>query len=317
MSKAGFSSGEAGPPRNRPLLKTIPGRGIPRLLLKGRYYAMKKLIAFVLTLSLLLSSALSLAETTKTGKTHILYSKSQGPYTELFEAAIIPILEAQGYTFEVVESSELLVADQLLQAGEVDVNVEQHSAYAANFNANNGGDLTPISVIPTVAAAIYSANHASLDEVTEGATVAIPNDAANTARCLAILQKIGWITLDDSVDISAVSVDDVVDNPYNLELIEQKSLTIPAAIQDYDYVVITGSVVYNAQVNEKYPALAQEDILDHLILQVVVKAENVNADWAQAIVAAYHSDEFKAYMAKENAPDGFWKGLWWIPEELR
>ena len=280
---------------------------------------MKKLITILLTLSLLLAAASVLAENTvvETGKTKILYSKSQGPYTELFEAAIIPILEAQGYSFEVVESSELLVADQLLQAGEVDVNVEQHSAYAANFNANNNGDLTPISVIPTVAAAIYSANHETLDEVKDGATVAIPNDAANTARCLAILQKIGWIKLDEAVDISAVTVEDVVENPYNLDLIEQKSLTIPAAIQDYDYVVITGSVVYNAQVNEKYPALAQEDILPHLVLQVVVKAENVNTDWAQAIVAAYHSDEFKAYLEKENAADGFWKGLWWIPEELQ
>lgn len=275
---------------------------------------MKKTIAIILTLALLLTAALSLAEGEKK---LIKYSKSQGPYTELFEAAIIPILESQGYTLEVVETSELLVADQILQSGEVDVNVEQHTAYAENFNANNGGDLVPISVIPTVAAAIYSANHATLDEVTEGATVAIPNDAANTARCLAILQKIGWIKLDESVEISKVSVDDVTENPLNLELIEQKSLTIPAAITDYDYVVITGSVVYNAGVNEKYTALAQEDILPHLILQVVVKAENADSEWAKAIVDAYHSDEFKAYLEKENAPDGFWKGLWWIPDELK
>ena len=109
----------------------------------------------------------------------------------------------------------------------------------------------------------------------------------------------------------------MIENPLNLELIEQKSLTIPAAITDYDYVVITGSVVYNAGVNEKYTALAQEDILPHLILQVVVKAENADSEWAKAIVDAYHSDEFKAYLEKENAPDGFWKGLWWIPDELK
>ncbi len=287
--------------------------------MKGRLYPMKKIVAILLTLSLLLAAAAFAEETEviKTDKKLIKYSKSQGPYTELFEAAIIPILEAKGYQAEVVETSELLVADQILQAGEVDVNVEQHTAYAENFNANNGGDLVPISVIPTVAAAIYSANHESLDDVKEGFTVAIPNDAANTARCLAILQKIGWIKLDESVEISKVSVDDVIGNPYNLQLIEQKSLTIPAAISDYDYVVITGSVVYNAGVNEKYRALAQEDILPHLILQVVVKAENAHTDWAQAIVDAYHSDEFKAYLEKENAADGAWKGLWWIPDELK
>ena len=76
---------------------------------------MKKIFAILLAAALLLTAAVSFAEDELS---HIKYSKSQGPYTELFEAAIIPILEAQGYTFEVVETSELLVADQLLQAGE-------------------------------------------------------------------------------------------------------------------------------------------------------------------------------------------------------
>ena len=94
---------------------------------------MKKIIAILLTAVLVLAAAASVAEEELT---HIKYSKSQGPYTELFEAAIIPILEGQGYTFEAVETSELLVADQLLQAGEVQVNVEQHTAYANNFYFN-------------------------------------------------------------------------------------------------------------------------------------------------------------------------------------
>ena len=58
-------------------------------------------------------------------------------------------------------------------------------------------------------------------------------------------------------------------------------------------------------------ALATEDILDHLILQVVVKEENKDTQWAKDIVAAYHSDEFKKYLEENN------DGLWWIPEELR
>lgn len=244
------------------------------------------------------------------GKTEIVYSKSQGPYTELFEAAIVPILEAQGYTLKCVETSDLLIADQVLNDGEVDVNVEQHTAYAENFNASNDGDLVPISPIPTVPAGVYSVNHTSLDEISEGAKVAVPNDASNTARCYLMLQKIGWITLDPEADTSTVTQDDIIENPYNIEFTEMKSLTIPAAIQDFDYVAITGSVVYNAGIDAS-TALANEDIQDHLVLQVVVKEENKDSDWAQAIVDAYHSDEFKAYMEENN------DGLWWIPEELQ
>lgn len=112
------------------------------------------------------------------------------------------------------------------------------------------------------------------------------------------------------VDPSAVTQDDIVENPKNLEFVEMKSLTIPAAIQDFDYVIITGSIVYNAGIDPS-AALATEDILDHLILQVVVKEGNKNADWAQAIVDAYHSDRFKAYLEENN------DGLWWVPEELQ
>lgn len=287
---------------------------------------MKKTLALILTLSLALGLAACGSSAGQSGaagsqtqsaafqpqqqKTEIVYGKSQGPYTELFEAAIVPILEKQGYTLKGVDFSDLLTADIALNDGEVDVNVEQHTAYAENFNANNSGDLVPISPIPTVPAGIYSETHASLDEVAQGAKIAVPNDASNTARAYVLLQKIGWIKLDGSVDPSAVTQDDIVENPKDLEFVEMKSLTIPAAIQDFDYVVITGSIVYNAGIDPS-TALATEDILDHLVLQVVVKEENKDAPWAQAIVDAYHSDEFKAYLEENN------DGLWWIPEELR
>lgn len=88
-------------------------------------------------------------------KKEIVYGKSQGPYTELFEAAIVPILEKEGYTVKGVDFSDLQTADIGLNDGDVDVNVEQHTAYAENFNANYNADLVPISPIPTVPAGVY------------------------------------------------------------------------------------------------------------------------------------------------------------------
>ena len=243
-------------------------------------------------------------------KKEIVYGKSQGLYTELFEAAIVPILEKEGYTVKGVDFSDLQTADIGLNDGDVDVNVEQHTAYMENFNANYNADLVALSPIPTVPAGVYSAKYKSVDEIPDGAKVAVPNDASNTARCYLMLQKIGWIKLADDVDPSAVTQDDIVENPHNIEFTEMKSLTIPAAIQDFDYVAITGSVVYNAGIDPS-TALATEDIQDHLVLQVVVKEENRDAEWAKAIVDAYHSDEFKQYMEENN------DGLWWIPDELK
>lgn len=240
----------------------------------------------------------------------IRYGKSQGPYTELFEAAIVPILEKEGYTVEGTDFSELLTADIALNDGDVDVNVEQHTAYAENFNASYNGDLTPICPIPTVPAGIFSATHTSLDEITDGEKVAVPNDASNTARAYVLLQKAGWITLDSSVDLAVVTQDDITENPHNIEFTEMASLNIPSALQDFDFAVITGSIVYNAGIDAS-TALLTEDVLPQLILQVVVKKDNADTDWAKAIAAAYHSDEFKEYMDKNN------NGLWYIPDELK
>lgn len=257
------------------------------------------------------SSAAASAGTASAGAAGtIRYGKSQGPYTELFEAAIVPILEKEGYTVEGTDFSELLTADIALNDGDVDVNVEQHTAYAENFNASYNGDLTPICPIPTVPAGIFSATHTSLDEITDGAKVAVPNDASNTARAYVLLQKAGWITLDSSVDLAVVTQDDITENPHNIEFTEMASLNIPSALQDFDFAVITGSIVYNAGIDAS-TALLTEDVLPQLILQVVVKKDNADTDWAKAIAAAYHSDEFKEYMDKNN------NGLWYIPDELK
>ena len=243
--------------------------------------------------------------------TTITFSKSWGPYSVLFEEQIAPLLEAQGYTVEGLDFADLQSADIAVLDGEADVNVEQHTAYANNFNEAQSGDLVPISPIPTVPAGIFSANHESLDEIEDGAVVAVPDDAANTARAYALLQKAGWITLDPEKDLSTVTQADIVDNPHNIEFLEITSVNIPTTLDDFDYAVITGSIVYNANMDPS-TALLQEDILPHLLLQVVVKEENVDAQWAQDIVAAYHSQQLKDYMDETNNGNG----LWFVPEEL-
>lgn len=249
-------------------------------------------------------------DTSADDRGQIAYSKSQGPYTELFEDAIIPILEEDGWTFQAEEVSELLNANIALNDGDVDLNVEQHTAYMDDFNANYDGDLVAITPIPTVPAGLYSENYDSLDDVTEGATVALPDDAANAARCYLVLQKAGWIEIDEDADLGNITQDDIVENPYNLELTEMKSLTIPSAAPDFDFYVLTGSIVYNAGIDAS-SALETEDILDHLVLQAVVKEENQDTEWAEAVAGAYQSDEFKSYLDEHN------DGLWWIPEELQ
>ena len=136
--------------------------------------------------------------------------------------------------------------------------------------------------------------------------IAVPNDATNEARALLLLEAQGLIRLDPAAGLLATTRD-IIENPYNIEFTEMSSTNIPGVLDDFDYAVITGSIVYNAGMDAS-TALLQEDILPHLLLQVVVKEENKDAQWAKDIVAAYHSDAFKEYLDKNN------NGLWYVPD---
>lgn len=165
--------------------------------------------------------------------------------------------------------------------------------------------LTPI---PTVPAGLYPGRKHDLKQLADGDSIAVPNDASNTARAYALLQKAGWIKLNPAKDLSKVTQQDITENPHHLKFTEMKSLTIPGVRNDFDYIMITGSIVYNAKIDPK-TALLTEDVLPHLLLQLVVQEKNKDTQWAKDLVAAYHSRELKEYLDKNN------NGLWYIPKD--
>ena len=173
----------------------------------------KRILSLLLVMVFVLAGCQSSSDKSE-DKTTIIYGKAAGPYTVLFEDAIIPILKKEGYQFKCIEFSDLLQNDTALNEGEIDVNVEQHTAYMKNFNESQDGDLVALTAIPTVPAGIFSNTHKSLEEIKKGAKIAVPNDASNTSRAYVLLQKAKYITLDPDVDISSVTKDDINKNHY-------------------------------------------------------------------------------------------------------
>ncbi len=271
---------------------------------------MRKLALTVLALVSLVLTACGSSGASEESKT-ITVGTSPGPYSELFLDHIVPILEEDGFQIEVVEFSDLRSADVALQEGAVDVNVDQHIAYMENFNAEADADLTAITPIPTVPTGLYSSSKDSVEEIEKGDKVAIPDDASNAARALLLLEKSGWITLDESVEAMSSTTSDIVENPYELDIIEMSSAQIPRSLDDLDYGVIPGSMLYAAGMSSN-DSLLNEDILAHLVLHAVVDSKNAETDWAKAIVAAYQSDVFLEKMDQVNADN-----YWFIPDELK
>ena len=240
----------------------------------------------------------------------LTYAKGAGPYTELFEEHIIPILEEKGYTFKVSELS-LQYADEAIADGDVDFSVEQHVAYMEAFNKSYNANLVALTKIPTVPASIFSETHSSLDEISDGMKIAVPQDEGNMARAFVMLQDLGWITLKEGTNYATASPEDVAENPYNLQFLDIATNIIATTLADYDYGIITGSIVYNAGIDPS-TALFNENLTDKFWLQVVVKDADKDTQWAKDIVEAYQSKEFTDWLKANNESE--YRNLWSIPE---
>ena len=154
-------------------------------------------------------------------------------------------MEEEGYTVTETTFDALLQADVALNDGDVDVNVDQHTAYLENFNENSDANLVGLVSIPTVPAGIFGGRKDQLEDIKKGDTIAIPVDASNTARALLLLEKAGWIKLDPDVEPIAATSSNIAENPLELNVVEMDSAQIQRSLEDIDYGVIPGSIVYN------------------------------------------------------------------------
>ena len=139
----------------------------------------------------------------------IRVATSPGPYSELFEDAVGPILEEDGYTVEYTSFTDLTQADTALNEGSADLNVDQHSAWMGVFNEEKGGNLASITEVPTVPAGLYSEKYTDIEEVADGQSVGIPMDGSNKSRALHLLVDAGWITLRDDADETLLAESDL------------------------------------------------------------------------------------------------------------
>ena len=266
--------------------------------------------ALIGTLTLALSLAACGSDTEGDDKT-IRVGVSPGPYSVLFQDGIDPILSEDGWTIEYTNFSDLQQATTAVQEGAVDLNVDQHSNYMNVFNREKGADLDSFTEIPTVPAGLYSERHTSLDDVADGQTVGIPQDASNAARAYNILADAGWITLKEGADPALLTENDIEDNPYNLEITVMDSATIPRSLQDLDWGVIPGSMSYASKVDPNLQ-LFQEELRPELILVAVTRAVEVGEEWTEAVSEAYRADSFHEFLEAENVND-----YWFVPDSIK
>ena len=232
-------------------------------------------------------------------KTDISVGFNPGPYLEMFQDGIQPILEDEGYDVETVDFTDGIVVNVAVSSGEIDANIMQHPVYMEFVNAQEGIDNAALVQIPTPNMALFGGKQSSLDDVTDGATVTVPNAPANLYRALLVLRDVGWIDFDDVDDPNTADLSIITDNPNNLNITPIENAQQVPSLQDVDYSVIQGNFIVSGGLDYD-DALALEDQPVYFSNVVTVRADDVDSDWAQAVKAAYESPEFVDYI--ESSP---------------
>lgn len=254
---------------------------------------MKKFVALVLALILVLSFA---ACSSESDEKVIRVGASPAPHAEILEVAK-EVLAKDGWTLEIVEFTDYVLPNETLTAGEIDANYFQHTPYLETYNAKKGTDIVSAAVIHYEPLGIYPGKTASLSDIKDGAVIAVPNDGSNEARALYLLQDLGFITVDNTNGFN-ITVRDIVDNPYNLEILEVEAAQLPNILVDVDFAVINGNYAIGAGIDGTVLETEAKDSEAAQIYGNIIAVRNGEeaTEKTLALVKAVQSEEVRAFI---------------------
>ena len=247
---------------------------------------MKKLIAAALTGALVLGTV----------GTSVVFAADDD---KTITVAAKPILEEEGYDLEVTVFDDYVQPNEVVESGDFDANYFQHIPYLNSFNEEKGTHLVNAGGIHYEPFGIYPGTKSSLDDIADGDTIAVPNDTTNEARALLLLQDNGIIKLKDGAGLEA-TVNDIEENPYNVEIVELAAEQVARVAEETSYIVLNGNYALQAGYSVSKDALAYEtsdsEAAKTYVNVIAVKEGNENSDKIKALVDVLKSDEIKDFI---------------------
>lgn len=211
------------------------------------------------------------------------------------------LLAEQGIRLENVVVSDNIQPNTALAEKEVDANFFQHALWMQTFNENNNSNLVVVEPVYHAALGLYSKEYKSMEELPEGATIAVPNDPTNLGRALAFLDAKGVIQLKEGTGIYG-TLQDIEENPKKYQFKEVDLLMLARMYDDADASVMYPSYAMPLNLSSSKDALLVEDPIDDFAISLVAREDNADSDLVQKLADAVTSPEVKQFL-EENYPE--------------
>ncbi|WP_026925080.1 MetQ/NlpA family ABC transporter substrate-binding protein [Glycomyces arizonensis] len=226
------------------------------------------------------------------------------PHAEILQFISDELAADADLTIEIEEFSDYAQINPATEDGSVTANYFQTLPYLEEFNEQHGTDLTEIAPVHIEPLALYSSSVDTLETLPEGAQVAIPNDASNGGRALALLADAGLITLAEGVDVTVATEDDIAENPLNLEIVPVEAPQLPRTLEDVDAAVINGNYALEADLSPAEDALYSESAEGNPYANyLVTTAANAENEDVLKLAELLQSDEVKQFI-EQTYTDG-------------
>ena len=219
------------------------------------------------------------------------------PMTEILEL-VKPKLAEESINLEIVVLGDNVQPNSALAAEEVDANFFQHVPYMEEFNRNNGSNLVPVEPIYFANYGTYSKDYKSMDELPEGAVIAIANDVSNIDRSLSLLAQHNVITLKEKTGPYYTTAD-IEENSKNYKFEEVDLLMLARMYDDADAVVMTPAYAAPLGLTPKSDALLTEGDENDFAITLVARKDNEDSEAIKKLAEAMTSPEVRKFL-EEN-----------------
>lgn len=213
------------------------------------------------------------------------------------------LVEDDGIKIELVEFSDYTLPNNALANGDIDLNSFQHIAFLSQFVVENNVDISPIASTVIAPLGIYSTKVESIDDIKDGAKIAVPDDPSNLGRALTLLETAGLITLKEGTGLFGDTTA-IEDNPKNLEIIPMVAQQTPRVLEDVTASVINNGIAGQAgldPVND--PVYLEDGHSDEVLPYVNIfasRTEDLDNETYLKIAELYQSEQVAKAIEEET-----------------